>query len=362
MTTGTDAFLVPDSRGEERGTRVAYLDVAALLDGGIPDPPAPVLLYREDGHAIFYAGQVNLIFGDPESGKTLVAQAAAAEALKAGRRVLFVDLDHNGAVATIVRFLDMGVDEKVLRDVEVFRYIEPEDRSELMAVVADSREWRPAVAVVDSVGELLPLMGLSSNSPDDFTIAHSAVLKPLAMSGAAVLAIDHLPKNVETRASGPTGTAAKRRVVGGVMLRVTVAEQFTPGRGGSAFLQVNKDRHGGLRRNCPAEGKEPAAGIFRLDSRDDRIRWSIRPPQLGDAAEAAGIGSGDVAALDALDPPPASVRDVRTRMKWGTDRASAALSLWRSRSRSVPEERGTGGENVVPLFPTPGVRNEEHPA
>lgn len=352
---------VPHTRGGEQGNGL-YLDVAALLDGGLPDPPAPVLLRRDDGRAIFYAGQVNYIFGDPESGKTLVAQAAAAEALQACRRVLFVDIDHNGAQATICRFIDMGVDEATLRDLATFRYVEPEDKEHLLAVIKDAKAWRPAVAIVDSVGELLPLLNLSSNSPDDFTLAHTAVLKPLAMAGAAVLAIDHLPKNTESRASGPTGTVAKRRAIGGVSIRVTVNEQFTPGRGGSAFLTVNKDRHGGLRRYCPAEGREPAAGLFALDSSDDNIRWHIRTPQLGDAAAAVGVSSDDLTALGELEPPPSSVRDVKARLKWRTDRAADALREWRSRrSGNVPGEQGTPPPAERSPFPTPYVGNGEQP-
>lgn len=361
MTTGLATFPVPDTGGEEQGTPL-YADIATLLDKGLPEPPAPVLLRRDDGVAIFYRAQVNYLFGDPESGKTLVAQAAAAEAMRDGRRVLFVDIDHNGVEATVFRFLDMGVAEETLRDLDTFRYVEPEDKAHLVHVVADAKTWRPAVAVVDSVGELLPMLRLSSNSPDDFTIAHTAVLKPLAMAGAAVLAIDHLPKNVENRANGPTGTAAKRRAIGGVSIRVTINEQFVPGRGGSAFLCVNKDRHGGLRRHCKPEGREPVAGLFQLDSSDERITWSIRAPQLGDAAQAAGVSTDDLSSLDKLDPPPKSVRDVKERLRWGASRATEALRVWRSRNgKDVPEKQGTPSEGDRSLFLTPGVGNEEHP-
>ncbi|HKS47374.1 MAG TPA: AAA family ATPase [Amycolatopsis sp.] len=314
----------------EPGTAPRYADVAALLDGNRPEPPAPVLLRREDDIALFYAGQVNLVFGDPEGGKTLLTCAAAVEALEAGRRVLVIDLDHNGVEAIVFRLLDMGAPEEALRDPNQFRYVEPEDRAHLAEVVADTKQWRPAVAVVDSIGELLPLLGLSSNSPDEFTRAHANVLKPLAMAGAAVLAIDHLPKNTETRASGPTGTVAKRRAIGGVAVRVTINEPFAPGRTGSAFLTVNKDRHGGLRQHCHSDGREPAAGLFIVDSRGDGMEWRIRPPQLGDTGKAQGVSDDDVAELDALDPPPGSVQDVQTRMKWRRQRAADALRAWRN--------------------------------
>lgn len=355
------AFPVPVPIGGEQGTPL-YVDVAALLDGGLPDPPEPVLLRRADGHAIFYAGQVNYLFGDPESGKTLVAQAAASEALIAGRRVAFIDIDHNGPDATICRFLDMDVPEETLRDPERFRYVEPEDKLHLHAVIADLQEWRPAVAIVDSIGELLPMLGMSSNSPDDFTSAHALTLKRLAMSGATVVAIDHLAKGLDSRAQGSTGTAAKRRAVGGVSIRVTIEDPFAPGQGGKAFLTINKDRHGGLRRYCPpAPGKEQVAGIFKIAPKDDRIDWVVEGPEPGQVPKHDRVDPADLTALDQLDPPPASVRDVKERLRWRSDRATKALREWRSqRSPSVPGEQGTTLEQGVPRSHTPYAGNGEH--
>lgn len=388
----SDCSPVPRDIGGEHGNTATggeaepplYADVAALFEGGLPDPPAPVLLTRTDGQAIFYAGQVNLLFGDPESGKTLVAMAAAAEAMHAGRRVAFIDIDHNGLIATVSRFLDMSVKEHLLRDPGLFRYVEPEDKAHLLAVVADLSCWRPAVVVVDSIGELLPLMNLSSNSPDDFTIAHACVLKPCARAGAAVIAVDHLPKGVENKANGPTGTAAKRRAVGGVAIRVVVEEQFSPGNGGSAYLTINKDRHGGLRRACPPNpGKEQVAGLFSIEDGTDDIVWTITGPKPGEVPAHDRVDPADLAALDLLDPPPSSVRDVKARCQWRTSRAMRVLKEWRSRrSPPVPRERGTtaqralrtrgtAGEHVpqkqtnaqverVPLFPPYVSGNGEH--
>ncbi|MEV8372474.1 AAA family ATPase [Kribbella sp. NPDC056861] len=320
-----------------------FYDVAAMFDGGLPDPPAPSLAHRSDGHALFYDGQTNMVFGDPESGKTWLCLAAGVEALNHGRRVLVLDMDHNGPEATIDRLTMLGAPVSALMDLDRFRYVEPDDASHLVAVIAAVVEWRPAVAIVDSVGELLPIFGYSSNSPDDFTAVNTRVLKPLAKAGAAVVGIDHLAKNTESRASGPTGTAAKRRAVGGVSIRVSCKDPFTPGRGGRAALTVHKDRHGGLRRWCPApDGGEAYAGTFILTAEDDgSTSWHIAAPELGDRAPGA-VARADLDALDRLDPPPSSVRDVKTRLNWRSDRAAEALREWRSR---VPHtgvgERGT---------------------
>jgi hypothetical protein len=192
------------------------------------------------------------------------------------------------------------------------------------------------------VGELLPLLGLSSNSPDDFTAAHARVLKPLAMAGSAVIAVDHLAKNTDSRASGPTGTAAKRRAIGGVALRVTVKDAFTPGHGGKATLTVNKDRHGGLRRHCPTGDREPYAGTFVLTEHDDTLSWHVSAPRDGEHAPILGTSADDLATLTALDPPPKSVRDIKDRLGWGGDRATSALRAWRSAVLDTGgEERGT---------------------
>lgn len=342
--TGSVELAVPGSQPSirEPGTvdeKPLYLDVSALLDGTMPEPPEPVLGRRTDGHALFYAGQVNWVFGDPESGKSWLCMACVVEALKANRRVLIIDLDHNGGPATVRRLIDLGAPLDAIRDPDKFRYCEPEDRLELRHVVEDSREWRPAVAIVDSIGELLPLCGSNSNNADEFTMVHSTVLKPLAKSGAAVLAVDHLAKSADSRAAGPGGSAAKRRAIGGVSIRVKVKQPFTPGHGGSATLVVNKDRHGGLRKHCPVGDREPVAGTFKLLSFTDGVlEWAIYPPADGERNDDETAPAEDIAAIAALDPIPETVEDARIRLKWQKQRAANALRAFRNQQPQQKEQ------------------------
>jgi hypothetical protein len=257
-----------------------YVDIAALLDGELPEPPKPALLTRTDGHALLYAGRVNALFGDPETGKTFVAEVACVEALRDGRKGLFMDLDHNGVEAVVANLLLLGAPPRVLRDRNRFRYCDPDDSSDVRAVVEDCLAWRPAVAVIDSLGELLPMMGMSSNDGDEYTVANARVLQPLADAGAAVITIDHLAKNFNSRTIGPVGTGAKRRALGGASIRVKIGRQFIPGKGGSAHLIINKDRHGGVRKNCPSGEREPLAGTFVMDEPDANgaVGWRIIAP------------------------------------------------------------------------------------
>lgn len=295
-----------------------YADVAALLDGTLPEPPRPALLTRTDGHALFYAGRVNFVFGDPEAGKTWVVLAACVEALRAGRRVLVIDLDHNGVEAVVSNLLLLDAPTAALRDRGAFRYCDPAQPGEVHMVVADCQAWRPAVVVVDSLGELLPMVGASSNSADEFTITHARVLKPLAARGAAVIAVDHLAKNPDSRAHGPGGTIAKRRAVGGVSIRVTARRQFVPGKGGSAALIVNKDRHGGVRKHCPAGEREPLAGTFVMDPADAHgaVRWRVLPPLdiVGPAASLDDKTAGYLAAAREVQLDTFTAKDLAAAM------------------------------------------------
>ncbi|WP_203756072.1 bifunctional DNA primase/polymerase, partial [Catellatospora bangladeshensis] len=207
---------------QEGAAASLFVDVAKLLTDGIPPPPAPVLLTRDDGNKLFYAQKVNVLFGDPECGKTWIALAAVVEALNSGGRAAVIDLDHNGAGEIITRLTILGARKTVLGDPQRFLLAEPESGDDLIRVVHALKAWTPTVVVVDSLGELVPMLGLNSSNPDDYTSAHRRTLTVLERSGAAVIAIDHLPKSDEARDRGQTGTMAKKRAINGVSLRVTV--------------------------------------------------------------------------------------------------------------------------------------------
>lgn len=305
-----------------------FVDVAAILNKGIPPPPKPVLLTRVDGHSLFYASKVNVLFGDPECGKTWIALAAVEEALRVGRKASVIDLDHNGAGEILTRLMLLGAKPGVLGDPDRFRLAEPEGADDLIQVVHALKSWRAAVAVVDSLGELVPMLGLNSSNPDDYTSAHRRALTPLATVGAVVIAIDHLPKGEESRERGQTGTMAKKRAINGISLRVIVAEQFAPGRGGAASMTIEKDRPGGVRAHCPVAGKNQPAGRFVMTpGPGNTLTWRVTEPRAATGSDL--VRDEDVAELDGLVPPPGSKRDVQDRMKWGSDRANKALKAWR---------------------------------
>lgn len=247
----------------------AYTDFAALLSGGLPEPPKPTVLHRDDGTAVFYRRKRNDLHGDPEDGKTMVALAAAVHDLTTTNGgVLFLDFDNNGPAETAQRLIMLGADPSVLADRNRFRHIEPADAQEVLRVVADCAGWATLV-IGDCVGEVMPLFRASSDSADDYTRVMQQVSSPLEQGGAAVIWLDHQAKGAESRNYGAGGTMAKRRAVSGVSINLVRKQSFVPGQGGMADLWINKDRPGGLRAHCPkGEGRRQFAGTFVLDAPD----------------------------------------------------------------------------------------------
>lgn len=250
-------------------------DLSWVLTGQAPTNPPPAWAVRTDGTALFYAGRVNGVFGDPESGKTWLAQIAVVEALHLGRPAAMVDVDHNGADHTAARLLLLGATLQQIADPDLFRYYEPEDGEQLRAAVTDIVARRPDVVVLDSLGEMLPMLGVKSVDNDEITAALRTVVMPPAKAGSCVITVDHLPKSVEARTTGyAIGGTAKKRAIDGSYLRADARVQPAPGVIGRITLRIEKDRTGELRK---ASGGG-YAGTFVLDSsrsEEGITTWSI---------------------------------------------------------------------------------------
>lgn len=248
-------------------------DLAWILSGQPPVQDPPVFCHRTDGNALFYAGKVNGIFGDPECGKTWVAQTAIVEALDTGQTAAMIDVDHNGADHTAARLMLLGAKPDHLADPTRFRYYEPEDADELRAAVHEITTWAPAVYVLDSLGEVLPMLGVKSVDNDEITTALRTVCTPPASAGSAVITIDHLPKSAEARITGyAIGGTAKKRIMRGSYIRAEMRTQPAPGAIGKITLRIEKDTVGELRKVTPGG----YAGTFILDSTVHHVTtWAI---------------------------------------------------------------------------------------
>jgi hypothetical protein len=327
-----DADRAPDS-----ASRPLFADIAAALAGGVTAPVPDGGPVRTDGVHIFYRGKVNVLYGDPESGKSLIAFVTMADALNRGETASMVDTDHNG-LAFVLGFLRaMGVSDAAL--ISRFSYCDPEDRDELLEAVSTIVSLDRCTAVFDSLGENLTIWGVSANDDMGVIELNRATAAKVAKAGHLVLVIDHMAKNVVSRNYGSTGSTAKKRQVDGVMFEVVVVNEFSKTDGGKNAMILRKDRNGGVRGLGYKKGDTVAfLEVTAPDPTTGQQGWVLHTGTPVTASTSAAVASAmaatalaiDVAELDKLSAPPKSKTDVMARMKWGTDRALAALNAWRA--------------------------------
>lgn len=253
-------------------TQSTHTDLTWLLTGQRPEVPPPAYVQRANGHATFYAGRVNGIFGDPETAKSWLAMVGVVETLTNGQRAAYIDVDHNGPAIITERLLLLGAHPHDLADPDRFRYHQPDDGPELITTTRQLTKWEPAYAVLDSIGEMMPMLGVKSVDNDELSGALRTIANPLADTGTCVVTIDHLPKSTEARSSGfAIGGTAKKRAIDGAYIHAEAKTPPAPGHIGKIVLRIEKDRPGRLREH--ARGKY--LGTFTIDSTNALTTISI---------------------------------------------------------------------------------------
>jgi hypothetical protein len=246
----------------EEETPPPYADLTWAANGETRPPTLPTIGQRNDGAHILYAGKINGIYGDPETAKTWFALHLATQTLNQGGTVALIDIDHNGENDTVDRLRKLGVNNQLIGDPAHFRYYIPETPAELLATRDNIIKQQPTLCILDSIGELIPMLGLDSNSNDDISRGYRAMLTPLAQEHTAVLTIDHLAKAGKSDSTYAIGGIAKKRIINGAYYHAEAITIPAPGIVGKIRLTITKDRPGGVRANAPAG----AIGNFIIDS------------------------------------------------------------------------------------------------
>jgi hypothetical protein len=247
---------------EDDEPALPYADLTWAANGEVRPPTLPSVGERNDGAHILYAGKINGIYGDPETAKTWFALHLAQQVLSAGGTVALIDIDHNGENDTVDRLRKLGVSNQLIGDPAHFRYYIPETPAELLATRDDIIEQHPTLCILDSIGELIPMLGLDSNSNDDISRGYRAMLTPLAQEHTAVLTIDHLAKAGKSDHGYAIGGIAKKRIINGAYYHAEALTIPAPGIVGKVRIMVTKDRPGGIREHAP----QGSLGNFIIDS------------------------------------------------------------------------------------------------
>jgi hypothetical protein len=215
--------------------------------------------------------------------------------LRAGGSVLFLDFESDPGTV-VARLLAMGVEPDAIRD--RFHYVRPEVSP--AAVAAAAVDWQALlarqydVAVLDGVTEALTVFGAASKDNDELTGWIRNTPRLLAQrTVAAVVLVDHVTKDADTRGRFAIGAQAKMAALDGAAYVVEVLEPLGVGMLGRIALRVAKDRPGQVRPHCGPWRKgdrTQEAAVVVIDSRvAGRTVVSVEPPRTDQTAPAAAV-------------------------------------------------------------------------
>ncbi len=271
------------------------VDLTGFLDGTY-EPPVPQLLTRTDGVSLLYPGLIHSLHGESESGKSFVMQALAVQCISDGKPVLYVD--HESDPGSLVeRLLLLGASPGAIA--RCFVYVQPEtdpDRSEsdrvALYMLLDARPY--VLAVIDGVSESMSVVTGESKDPNATAIEWMRkVPRRIAdRTGAAVVQIDHVTKNADTRGRFAIGGQAKMASLTGAAYLVDVAAPLGRGLRGELVLRVAKDRPGYVRgrsgEHRPGDRTQEAVRVV-VDSTAGAPVVTVLPPHVGLSVDDAQV-------------------------------------------------------------------------
>lgn len=282
---------------EERSSSWEGVDLGPYFAGDI-ETSKPTVLTREDGHGLFYAGRVNMLFGSSESAKSWICMFASAQQIGIGERTMFIDLeDDPQGVVDRLRRIGLAADDARTS----FSYLHPEaviasmQRGKFGASPTDEgreneetfrrhlERFDPTLIVVDGMTMLYGLHGLDTNDASGTDVIKSWLFSLTRSGRTTVIVIDHTGKNAGAGAS-PIGAHHKIAMIQGAALRADAVKRPMPGEHGQVRLTVYKDRLGEVRKISGLVGgnsdtAEQTCGTVHLDSTvEGQTKMWIAPP------------------------------------------------------------------------------------
>jgi AAA domain len=236
----SDTEPLPDE--DERGATWRPLDLRELLRKGAAQRAVPDTLIAEDtGECMSYLNATTWIWGQPGHGKTILVLVWAAQQVRAGRHVVWLDFEgqEGEILARLTGMLGCGEDEVV----EYFHLIQPDEPFGKEA----QREYRkllalgPSLVVIDPVNNLISLMGGKHNDVDATQQVNRQFLRPARKCGAAAAVVDHVPKD---GGEGWPLNSGHKKAVTIVGISVLQMKAFTATQPGYSRLTCYKDRRG----------------------------------------------------------------------------------------------------------------------
>jgi hypothetical protein len=200
---------------------------------------------------------------------------------------LLLNLDNDDETEVVTRLELLGVEGSVIADPSRFRIYQPESAEAIEAVLPETKDFRASMVGIDSFGGLLTYLEYDSLKDNDVRKCWNENIQPFGNrdTECAVWVIDHLTKRqaLGRNTDSPYGSAAKKQLVRGCLVRAEVEELLAPESTGRVTLWVEKDNSGRVRQFC----REKLFGSFEIDATDPEwISAHIDTPSEVEAAKA----------------------------------------------------------------------------
>lgn len=322
-------------------------DLSAVLDGS-DFGPVPTLFERNDGRALLYPGRVHAFLGESEAGKGWFALMGCCQVIRNGGTVLYVDFEDDSA-GVVSRLLLLGLSpQQIATGFFYVRAVEAVDMGARGALVAVARSVGAAVVVIDGITEAMVSAGLSMLENDDVAKFYATLPRPLAGTGAAVVMIDHLPKDPQGK--GAIGAQHKRAGIDGASYRLEVTRPFGEGREGSVQVRVDKDRPGKV-RSYALQGRTVGQMVVRPDPDGgvDVFLAPIRPGEISREENKALTMTPAEGIMRILKSTPgrrysgnALIIEARSRAKQGRTKIKGSDRDVRATLQELARQKGSG--------------------
>lgn len=261
---------------------------------------------EHDNVALLYAGRVHSFYGESESGKSWLAQIAAAQLIEAGQPVAYIDFEAEAA-DIVNRLILLGAQPHNIR--KHLRYIRPDS-----AYQATDPAWQTlantptALIIIDGVGEALTMWGGATKDNDDVWRWMRLFPRALARAtGAAVVTVDHVTKDKENRGRFAIGGQAKLSAIDGAAYLIEPFQALAPGAVGKLTMRVTKDRPGNVRKHAGdwrKSDRTQEAAVAIIDATSHPIRAHLDPPGNQQDAQAAADAELNTAIITYLHHNP----------------------------------------------------------
>ena len=234
----------------------------------------PAILQTADGHALLYRGVRHMVSGEPETAKSFLLLASAAELMGQGELVVWIDTDAMGPTATLERLRALGASDEEIAG--RFLYIAPDGPLDARGeeIVAELAARCPALVVIDAYNPALAMQGLKTASTEDVERMNRILVLPWQRAGAAVVILDHVVKDEEARGIWSYGSERK---LGGIEVHLGLelgkkAPRLTRAQAATVTILAHKDRPGWHERRAD---RVIGSITFTPDQEAGMVSWSL---------------------------------------------------------------------------------------